>query len=66
MQLIYRGTGLTVIFLTVYWLVLKYYQRQEDKKKAERPRAAGKPILKPAARPTATAQPTAMPRRKIR
>jgi predicted ferric reductase len=66
MQLIYRGTGLTVIFLTVYWLVLKYYQRQEDKKKAERPTAGGKPNLKPAPRISAPARPAAMPRRKIR
>ena len=34
MQLLYRGTALVVIFLTVYWLVQKYQQKTEAKKKA--------------------------------
>jgi predicted ferric reductase len=29
MQLLYKGTGLIVIFLTLYWLGLKYMQRRE-------------------------------------
>jgi sulfoxide reductase heme-binding subunit YedZ len=32
MQLLYKGTALVVIFLTVYWLVLKYLHRQEEKR----------------------------------
>jgi len=35
MQLIYRGTGLTVIFLTVYWLVLKYQNSRKSKQKLQ-------------------------------
>jgi predicted ferric reductase len=34
MQLLYNGTSLVVVFLTVYWLVLKYQQNQESKRKA--------------------------------
>lgn len=34
MQLLYRGTGLTVVFLTVYWLVLKFQSNREAKQKA--------------------------------
>jgi methionine sulfoxide reductase heme-binding subunit len=34
MQLLYQGTSLVVVFLTVYWLVLKYQQNQESKHKA--------------------------------
>ena len=34
MQLLYQGTALIVVFLTVYWLVLKYQQNQESKRKA--------------------------------
>jgi len=37
MQLLYRGTGLTVVFLTVYWLVLKFQQNQAARKKAAVP-----------------------------
>jgi predicted ferric reductase len=33
MQLLYQGTSLVVVFLTVYWLVLKYQQNQESKRK---------------------------------
>jgi predicted ferric reductase len=48
MQLLYRGTGLTVIFLTVYWLVIKF-----------QPKPAAVPVpIKPAARQSArVAQP---------
>ncbi len=35
MQLLYRGTGLTVIFLTVYWLVMKYQTNRDARKRAE-------------------------------
>jgi predicted ferric reductase len=35
MQLLYRGTALVVVFLTVYWLVQKYQQKAEAKKKAQ-------------------------------
>jgi methionine sulfoxide reductase heme-binding subunit len=35
MQLLYRGTALVVIFLTVYYFVQKYQQKAEAKKKAE-------------------------------
>jgi predicted ferric reductase len=35
MQLLYRGTALVVVFLTVYWLVQKRQQKVETKKKAE-------------------------------
>jgi len=34
MQLLYKGSGLTVIFLTLYWLVLKYMERREAREKA--------------------------------
>jgi predicted ferric reductase len=34
MQFLYKGTALVVIFLTVYWLFLKYAQKQEAKKQA--------------------------------
>jgi len=40
MQLLYRGTGLTVVFLTVYWLVLKFQQNQAARKKAAAPQPA--------------------------
>jgi preprotein translocase subunit YajC len=33
--LLYRGTALVVVFLTVYWLVQKRQQKVETKKKAE-------------------------------
>ena len=33
MQLLYKGTALVVIFLTVYWLAMKYMQKQEAKEK---------------------------------
>ncbi|MGB7873270.1 MAG: hypothetical protein WBL25_02715 [Anaerolineales bacterium] len=36
MRLLYIGTGLTVIFLTIYWLGLKYLQKREAKEKALR------------------------------
>ncbi len=35
MQLLYRGTGLTVIFLTVFWLVMKYQNKRGGKNRAE-------------------------------
>jgi sulfoxide reductase heme-binding subunit YedZ len=38
MQLLYKGTALVVIFLTVYWLGLKYQENQEAKEKALRER----------------------------
>jgi len=38
LQLLYRGTGLIVIFLTVYWLVQKYLQNIEKKQKMEQVR----------------------------
>ena len=38
MQLLYKGTALVVIFLTVYWLGLKYHQSREAKEKALRER----------------------------
>ncbi|MCX6066584.1 MAG: ferric reductase-like transmembrane domain-containing protein [Chloroflexi bacterium] len=44
MQLLYRGTALVVIFLTVYWLVLKYQQKADAKKKAELARLPSKRI----------------------
>jgi predicted ferric reductase len=31
MQLLYRGTGLVVIFLTIYWLILKYQKSRQGK-----------------------------------
>ena len=31
LQLLYKGTALVVIFLTVYWLVLKYFHKKEEK-----------------------------------
>jgi len=34
MQLMYMGTGLVVIFLTVYWVVMKYQQSMEAKRAA--------------------------------
>jgi predicted ferric reductase len=34
MQILYQGTSLVVVFLTVYWLVLKVQQNQESKRKA--------------------------------
>lgn len=34
MQLLYKGTALVVVFLTVYWLGLKYMQRREAKEEA--------------------------------
>jgi hypothetical protein len=33
MQLLYRGTALSVIFLTVYWLVLKLQNNHGGKQK---------------------------------
>lgn len=44
MQLLYRGTGLVVIFLTIYWLVQKYMQKLEKKQKLEQ---ASLPSRKP-------------------
>jgi predicted ferric reductase len=38
MQLLYKGTALAVVFLTVYWLGLKFVQKQEAKKQAIRQR----------------------------
>jgi len=38
MQLLYKGTGLVVIFLTVFWLVHKYLVNQEAKEKELRKR----------------------------
>ena len=38
MQFLYYGTALVVVFLTVYWLVLKYMQKQEAKEQALRQR----------------------------
>ena len=38
MQLLYKGTALVVIFLTVYWLGQKYIQNREAKQKALRER----------------------------
>jgi predicted ferric reductase len=38
MQLLYKGTGLVVVFLTVYWLTMKYMQNQEAKEQALRQR----------------------------
>jgi methionine sulfoxide reductase heme-binding subunit len=35
MQLLYRGTALVIVFLTVYYFVQKYQQKAEAKKKAE-------------------------------
>jgi sulfoxide reductase heme-binding subunit YedZ len=34
MQLLYKGTALVIVFLTVYWLVLKIQQKQETKRAA--------------------------------
>jgi predicted ferric reductase len=34
MQYIYRGAGLVIVFLTVYWLVLKFQTERESKLKA--------------------------------
>ncbi|MGD8404029.1 MAG: ferric reductase-like transmembrane domain-containing protein [Anaerolineales bacterium] len=34
MQLLYKGTALVVAFLTIYWIGLKFVQKQEAKKKA--------------------------------
>jgi predicted ferric reductase len=44
MQLLYRGTGLVVIFLTIYWLVQKVLHKIELKQKAE---AARLPLRRP-------------------
>ena len=38
MSLLYKGTALVVIFLTVYWLGLKYFQAREAKAQAARNR----------------------------
>jgi predicted ferric reductase len=38
MQLLYKGTALSVVFLTIYWMGLKYVQKQEAKKQASRRR----------------------------
>jgi predicted ferric reductase len=38
MQLLYNGTALVVIFLTVYWLAQKYIQNREAKQKVLRER----------------------------
>jgi len=38
MQLLYKGTALVVIFLTVYWLALKYIQKKEEKEQSVRSR----------------------------
>lgn len=38
MQIIYKGTALVVIFLTMYWLVQKYLQNREAKEKVLRER----------------------------
>lgn len=38
MQLLYKGTALVVIFLTVYWLGMKYMQKQEAKEKVSHQR----------------------------
>ena len=38
MQLLYYGTALVVVFLTVYWLVLKYMQKQEVRERVLRQR----------------------------
>jgi len=35
MQWLYRSTGLVVIFLTIYWLVQKYQQKAEARKKTD-------------------------------
>jgi predicted ferric reductase len=42
MQLLYRGTALVVIFLTVYYLVQKYQQKAEARKKANLARPPSK------------------------
>jgi predicted ferric reductase len=49
MQWLYRGTGLVVIFLTIYWLVQKYLQKIELKKKTEHVRLTNR-------RPSSTQQ----------
>lgn len=36
MQLLYKGTGLVIVFLTVYWLILKMQQKQ-GAKQADKP-----------------------------
>lgn len=38
MQLLYKGTALIVVFLTMYWLGLKYMERREAKEAALRQR----------------------------
>jgi len=38
MQLLYKGTALVVIFLTIYWLVQKYLQQREQKEERYRKR----------------------------
>jgi len=40
MQLLYKGTALTVIFLTVYWLAQKYIQNREQREKQIQKRLA--------------------------
>jgi len=38
MQLLYKGTALVVIFLTIYWLALKYFQMKKEKEESVRNR----------------------------
>jgi len=38
MQILYKGTALVVIFLTIYWLVMKYIQNKEAKEQTMRQR----------------------------
>ena len=38
MQILYKGTALVVIFLTIYWLVMKYIQNREAKEETMRQR----------------------------
>jgi len=66
MQLIYRGTGLTVIFLTVYWLAFKYMLRQEEKKTIGQAKPASKPTSKSAVKAHIPAHQAANQRRKTR
>jgi hypothetical protein len=35
MQLLYRGTALVIVFLTVYYFFQKYQQKAEARKKAD-------------------------------
>jgi predicted ferric reductase len=62
MQLIYRGTGLVVIFLTIYWLMLKYLSSREEKQKTGQVKAAPKAVVKA----VVSRQPATLPRRKSR